>query len=102
MRLPVAVFAALLALPASAQAGVVAVEGTQIVYRADPGADDNVIFTEREDDGVVKVTPLNGKVRLGPGCAERPLGNECPTAGMAGLTVFSGDGTDHVEATVSL
>ncbi len=49
MRLPVAVFIALLALPASAQAGVVGLEGTQIVYRADPGVADRLIFTDADD-----------------------------------------------------
>ena len=54
MRLPIAaaLFAALLA-PASAHAATVALEGTEVVYRADAGQRDAVSF--EDDAGVLTV-----------------------------------------------
>lgn len=96
MRLVIVVLAALLVLPASARAGVIALEGTQLVYRGDPGVADKLIFSEGDD--ALLVNPLGAPLRIGAGCGDSRLGVQCPLAGVAGLTVFAGDGDDDVQA----
>ncbi|RKQ88013.1 hypothetical protein C8N24_6049 [Solirubrobacter pauli] len=92
MRLPIAVLA-LLALPASAQAGVVGLEGTQLVYRSDPG-EEVKLLSGYNGDGVFFFSGRG--VRPGPGCGGTEGDVECPPAGVAGVTLVTGDGNDTV------
>ena len=65
MRLPAAVLITLLALPASAQAGAVGREGTQLVFRADPGEQVKLLSGFNAD----QVFFFSGRgVRPGAGC----------------------------------
>jgi hypothetical protein len=102
MRLPLsAVLIAALAAPATAHAGTIGLEGAQLVYRADPGVRDRLVLTEQLG-GVLAVNPLGDDLRLGPGCTEQDLGVQCPTAGVAGLTIVTGDGADDVTVIAKL
>jgi hypothetical protein len=101
MRLPIAALLALLAVPATAYAGTIGLENGELVYRADPGRADQLIFTDGEP-GVLSVNPLGDKLQLGPGCAEQDLGIQCPTAGVTGLTVIADDGRDDIQVFAAL
>lgn len=93
MRLPAAVLIALLALPASAQAGVVGLEGTQLVFRTDPGEQVKLLSGFNGD----KVFFFSGRgVRPGPGCGGAEGDVQCPPAGVTGVTFVTGDGDDTV------
>lgn len=94
MRLPVAVLIALLTLPASAQAGTVALEGTLLVFRADPG--ERVVLASGLDSRKRVFFDAKG-VRPGPGCAAAADGDvECPPEGVTGVAIVTGDGNDAV------
>jgi hypothetical protein len=97
MRILIAVFA-LLALAAPAQAATVAREGTEIVYRSDPGEQDDFVGQVNED-----VTPnklyfyeRGAKFTLGAGCTRGKYYPECPLDGVTAIRVFAGDGDDNV------
>lgn len=95
MRLPITVLLALLALPASAQAATVGVEGTELVYRADPGTADRVTVGARSD--TVSVRAVAGAV-AGPGCTnDTSQLLRCPAAGVTAIRVLAGDGDDRVD-----
>jgi hypothetical protein len=98
--LPVLLIAAF-AVPTTAHAGTLGLEGAQLVYRADPGDRDRLVLTEQLD-GSLAANPLGDDLRLGPGCAEQDLGVECPAAGVAGLTIITGDGADDVTVIAKL
>lgn len=93
MRLPIAVLVASLALPASAPAGVVGLEGTQLVFRADAGERVRLIsgFDARE------MYFFHGQgVRPGPACVAVKDGAQCPPAGVTGVAILTGDADDTV------
>lgn len=93
MRLPIALLA-LLALPASAPAATVGLEGTQLVYRTDAGERADV-FVSQGGDGLIR---FDGPVqRSGPGCTGTDR-IECAEAGVTGVAVITGDGNDRVSA----
>lgn len=93
MRLPIAVLA-LLALPATAQAGVVGLEGTQLVFRADPG--ERVVLISGFDARKRLFFDAKG-LRPGPGCAAAADGDvQCHPDGVTGVAIVTGDGDDTV------
>ena len=69
MRLPIAVFSLLLALPASASAGTVALEGSEVVFRGEAAEDRGQGAEELERVNAVRVRAavINGvsPVRIG-------------------------------------
>lgn len=94
MRLPVTVLLALLALPAAAHAGSVGLEGTQLVFRSDPGEPVKLFAGQVEVGRFVFAGPGH---RAGPGCTSpQPDQIECPEAGVTGVSVVTGDGADSV------
>ncbi|MDA0182454.1 hypothetical protein OJ997_19250 [Solirubrobacter phytolaccae] len=98
MRLPVALFVALLALPASAQAGVVGLEGTQLVLRADPGEQVRVGILQ-PSGGQIRFT---GTPRVGAGCVAADGEVACPETGVTGVVVQTGDGDDRVSSFINV
>ena len=96
MRLPVAgLLVAALLTPASAQAGTVALEGTELVFRSDPGQlDDLVVMPE---PGVVTFRAAG--LVAGAGCtAESSESLRCPSAGVTAIRVLAGDRSDSIVA----
>ncbi|MDA0182455.1 hypothetical protein OJ997_19255 [Solirubrobacter phytolaccae] len=94
------VVAAVLAFPAAAHAGVVGLEGTQIVFRAEPGER----LELRADGSVSDIQYFHAEgVRPGPGC-ERVEDDEvsCRPDGVTGVTIFGGDQADRVSTRVPL
>ena len=96
MRLPIAVLL-LLALPAPASAGVVGLEGTQLVFRADPGERARLADMHRAGGKLV----VTGEHRTGPGCTLTHQ-IECPAAGVTGVTVHTGARDDRVSLFVGV
>ncbi len=48
MRLPMVLVLAALALPATAHAGTIGLEGAELVYRSDPGEVDDLLITQSD------------------------------------------------------
>jgi hypothetical protein len=92
MRLPLAVVVASLVAPASAHAGLAAREGTEIVYRSDPGQED-FFFAEAVEDTL----HFRGRFALviaGPGCSGELV--TCSLDGITAIRFLAGDGDDNV------
>src|SRR5690349_15589211 len=99
MRLPVLfVLTAALAVPASAQAATVGLEGTELVYRGGPGeVDDFVAQPGDPSEAPAKLyfTERGARITAGPGC-EQPRGTPvCSLAGVTAIRVLAGDGDDR-------
>ncbi len=95
MRLPIAVFVALLVPASAAQAGTVALEGTELVFRAEPGAEDRLRIAS--GDGSVRFESREEPIAAGVGCAaEGNDGLRCPATGVTAIRVLTGDGDDSV------
>ncbi len=94
MRLPLAVAVALAALvaPASADAGLAAREGTEIVYRSDPGEKD--FFFAEAVEGTLHFRGPYARVTAGPGCSGEPV--TCSLDGITAIRVLAADGDDNV------
>ena len=87
MRLPIAtVLITALALPASASAGTVALEGTELVYRGDAAHERLVIMAEGE--------AVTFELDRAPVAGCPPTG--CSAAGVTAIRVLSGAGDDTV------
>jgi hypothetical protein len=95
MRLPVAVLTALLLVPATAQAGTVGLEGTELVLRSAPGQED-LLEAEREGRRLVVEGVEGGELGYtpGPGCERARRVVTCSLDGVTGLRVLLGDGDD--------
>ncbi len=96
MRLPItaAVLAALL-VPASAHAGTVALEGTERVFRSDPGQLDDLVVMPVP--GVVTFTA--DRLVAGAGCTAGPDENlRCPSASVTAIRLLAGDRSDTIVA----
>ena len=94
-RLPFAVFIATLAVPASAEAGTLALEGTELVYRASPGAED--VFAARQEAGRLTFEGLEGStpdLTPGTGCERAGRTVRCSLAQVTAVRVLAGDGDD--------
>lgn len=94
MRLLVVLLLAL-AVPASAHAGTVGLEGTELVYRSAPGEKDD--FEGEVEDGVLIFgAPFEAPVPITPGagCVFATPYVRCPLAGVTGIRLLTGDGDD--------
>jgi hypothetical protein len=92
MRLPVFVFVLLLAVPAPASAGTLALEGTELVFRGD-AAENRLTIEPAPDSFLVRVRA--GTLAAGAGCAAVDAGRvRCRSAGVTGLRLLGGDGDD--------
>ncbi|MDA0182459.1 calcium-binding protein [Solirubrobacter phytolaccae] len=90
------VLALLLVAPATAQAGTLAREGTELVYRSAPEQADAFLATVDRGALVVQgrgITP-------GEGCGGTVI--RCSLDGITGLRVFAGDGNDELQIKGSL
>ena len=85
------VLLAVLLTPASAQAGTIAREGTELVYRSAPGEADQVNFENLQPTLVAE-----GRVTAGPGCRPGEDVAYCPLEGVTSLRVLAGDGDDKI------
>ncbi len=90
----------LLATPATAHAGTVAREGTEIVYRSAPGEADDFTAQANPPD---PETPIklyfdakDAPITPGPGCVQGGRYPECPLDGVTAIRVLAGDGDDKV------
>ncbi|MBE2314709.1 hypothetical protein DVA67_001890 [Solirubrobacter sp. CPCC 204708] len=84
--------AAMLAIvPASAEAGTVAREGTELVYRSAPGERDYVVMQVLR--GQPGISAGGTGVTLGAGCQDRT----CSLDGVTAIRVLAGDGDDQVD-----
>lgn len=100
MRVLIVVVLAL-AFPAAAHAGgAIGLEGSQLVYRADPGTGGRLIIARADD--TITVNPVGSELRVGAGCSSGRTGVGCPIAGVSGLTVLAGDGDDEVDVFVPM
>ena len=85
------VLALALLTPASAQAGTIAREGTELVYRSAPGEADRVNFENLQPTLVAE-----GRLTAGPGCRQGDDAAYCPLEGVTSLRVLAGDGDDEI------
>jgi hypothetical protein len=94
MRLPLAAVAAAASLvaPASADAGLAAREGTEIVYRSDPGQED--FFFAEAVEGTLHFRGRFARVIAGPGCSGEPV--TCSLDGVTAIRLLADDGDDNV------
>ena len=96
MRLPLTALVLTLLAPASAEAGTVALEGTELVFRADPGQRDQLVVMPEE--GAVEFRS-DGDIDAGTGCADRTARRaRCPSAGVKAIRILAGDGSDSIVA----
>lgn len=77
--------------PASAQAGTIAREGTELVYRSAPGEADQFSV----EGGEVTVV-AEGNVTAGAGCRPGEYAAYCPAEGVTVVRVLAGDGDDEI------
>ncbi|MDA0172330.1 hypothetical protein OJ998_24720 [Solirubrobacter taibaiensis] len=86
----------LLLMPASAQAGTIAREGSELVYRSAPGESDYIVV---QDLGAGSSVSAGGTgVTPGTGCVRR----SCSIDGITAVRVIAADGDDQVEVYVDL
>ena len=109
-RIRIALLATLVAfatLASAASAATVAREGSEIVFRASPGASHNFFLNASAAEGVVQFGATGG-IEAGAGCApksqhQNPDGSisislaTCPTSGVTLIRVLTSDGSDGVE-----
>ena len=81
MRSIAALLLALLLAPATAHAGTIGREGTELVYRADPGEADELSSSSARASLDVKSLGAH-ELRLGAGCARAAAGYRVPAGGM--------------------
>jgi hypothetical protein len=91
MRWPLASWVALCVVAPATQAGTIGREGTELVYRSDPGQRELHLFME--DEGALLV--VGGDVRPGDGC--RGVEVSCSLSGITTIRVSLGDGDDRLE-----
>jgi len=94
MRLPIAaaLFAALL-VPTSADAGTVALERTELVFRSDPGQLDDLVVMPAQGVMTFRAAGLVA----GAGCGVEAADElRCPSAGVTGLRIIAGDRSDSI------
>jgi hypothetical protein len=85
------ILALVLLTPVSAQAGTIAREGTELVYRSAPGEADQ-FSVEGGDVTVV----AEGNVTAGAGCRAGEYAAYCPAEGVTLVRVLAGDGDDEI------
>ncbi|RKQ88010.1 hypothetical protein C8N24_6046 [Solirubrobacter pauli] len=86
----------LLAVPATASAAeTIGIEGTELVYRTDPAADDHGTFLLMEGDTKDELFVIGGGVTPGPGCEGVEI--SCSVAGITAVRVIGGSGDENVE-----
>lgn len=92
---------ALVAPATASAAGTIGREGTELVYRAEPGQRDH--FTVVGKDGTLELTEVDAvKTTAGPGCEASKRGIGCSLAGVTAVRVLAGDGADDVHAVVEV
>jgi len=91
---------ALLAMPATAQAGTIALEGTELVYRAAPGEKD--VLTLFGSKGRVEVVGKATAVTAGTGCTTTRRAVRCSTDGVTAARILAADGNDDITAELEL
>jgi len=96
--LTVLLAALLLAMPASARAGTIGLEGTELVYRSAPGEADDFVAQDNPEDvpGKLVVYERGTKLTPGAGCGRGKFYLECSTQGVTAMRVFAADGDDRV------
>src|SRR3954451_15816219 len=85
-----ATLAAVLLIPAAAQAGTLSYEGDTLVYRADPGVRDSPSL-DKGDDGTLLFYEDN--LKLAPGCTQEDpsFAAHCPMPAKVRLELGDGD-----------
>lgn len=90
MRGPLILVIALLT-PASAHAGTIAREGSEVVYRSAPGEADRLNV-----EGGERTIVAEGTVTAGAGCRPGDAVAYCPAEGVTVVRVLAGDGDDEI------
>ena len=98
-------------LASAASAATVAREGSEIVFRATPGASHSFSLSATAADSVVRFTGQGG-IEAGAGCAPEQYRNPngsfgvslatCPTSGVTLIRVLTSDGGDRILASSAL
>jgi len=96
MSRPALVLLLLLAVPATASAGeTIGREGSELVYRTDPVADDGGAFLLMAGDTKDELLVIGGGITPGAGC--KGVEVRCSVAGITGVRVVGGAGDENVE-----
>src|ERR1700754_319505 len=97
MRFPVvAASFVLLVAPSAAEAGSVAREGTELVFRANPG-DTDVLTVAQASGSVTFMAGRGATISAGPGCEIANLGVRCDAADATVVRVLLEDGDDRLD-----